>query len=480
MEQSREIISAKSFINNEWIGHSTTNILTVKNKYDQTIVATIPYADSSEVQFAISNSVQGFQTISKMSAEERKDLLLKLRDGLLHEKEKFVNLIVTEAGKPIDYARVEVDRSIFILEYAAHEAIRFTGETVPMDFGAGVGKTAFTKRYPIGPILAFSPFNFPLNLAIHKIAPAIAAGNSVLLKPSPYTPLTALALGALAKRVGIPAGILNIVICNNEEAEKMLIDPRLKYLSFTGSAEIGFKLKSLAQKKKVTLELGGNAAVIVDRSSNIDEAVKAITRGAYIYAGQVCISVQRIYVDSGIFDQFVEKMKSAIAEIKWGNPHEESVLLGPVIDPQHLERIHSWVMEAKNAGADILVGGDFLDREHLIYAPTLLTNTNRTMKVNAEEIFGPVAVIEKVEYFDEVINEINSSRYGLQAGLFTNQLSQIKYAHENLEVGALIINNIPGFRVDSMPYGGVKDSGMGREGIKYVMEEMTEPRMLVY
>lgn len=480
MEQSREIISAKSFINNEWIGHSTTNILTVKNKYDQTIVATIPYADSSEVQFAISNSVQGFQTISKMSAEERKDLLLKLRDGLLHEKEKFVNLIVTEAGKPIDYARVEVDRSIFILEYAANEAIRFTGETIPMDYGAGKERTAFTKRFPIGPILAFSPFNFPLNLAIHKIAPAIAAGNSVLLKPSPYTPLTALALGALAKRVGIPAGVLNIVICSNEEAQKMLLDPRLKYLSFTGSADVGFKLKSLADRKKVTLELGGNAAVIVDRSSNIDEAVKAISRGAYLYAGQICISVQRIYVDSGIFNQFVEKMKVAMSEIKWGSPHEEGTILGPVIDAHHLERIHSAVMEAKNMGAEIIMGGDFLDREHLIYAPTLLTNTNNTMRVNAEEIFGPVAVIEKVEYFDEVIREVNRSRYGLQAGLFTNQLSQIKYAHEHLEVGALIINNIPGFRVDSMPYGGVKDSGIGREGIRYAMEEMTEPRMLVY
>lgn len=480
MEQSREIISAKSFINNEWIGHSTTNILSVKNKYDQSIIAMIPYADSAEVQFAISNSVQGFQTISKMSAEERRKLLLLMRDGLIHEKDKFINLIVTEAGKPVDYAKLEVERSISILEMAADEAMRIAGEVIPMDRGIGIGRNAFTKMFPVGPVLAISPFNFPLNLAMHKIAPAIAAGCSVILKPSPYTPLTALALGALAKRIGLPAGVLNVVVCKNEEAELILKDDRVKVLSFTGSADIGWMLKSKASKKKVVLELGGNAAVIVDRSINIDEAVAQIARGAYLYAGQICISVQRIYVDAAIFDDFIIKFKAVVENIKWGSPFEEGTIVGPIIDRSHMERIHHAIEEAKRDGAQVIFGGTVLDLDKNLYAPTLLTNTTSSMRVNAEEIFGPVAVIEKVNYFDEVIAEINKSRYGLQAGLFTNQLSQIKYAHENLEVGALIINAIPGFRIDNMPYGGVKDSGLGREGVKYAMEDMLEPRLLVY
>lgn len=480
MEQSREIISAKSFINNEWIGHSTTQVLTVRNKYDQSIIATIPYADAAEVQFAISNSVQGFQTISKMSQEERKMLLLKLREGLFLEREKFINLIVSEAGKPLDYAKAELERSLKVLEIAAEEVTRIKGEIVPIDYGAGVGKTAMTKRFPIGPVLAISPYNFPLNLALHKIAPALASGCSVILKPSPHTPLTALALGALCKRIGIPAGVLNVVICKNEEAQLMLIDERIKMLSFTGSADVGWKLKSQSGKKKVTLELGGNAAVIVDRTANLDEAVGAITKGAYLYSGQICISTQRIFVDHSIFDNFVAKMSEAVKELKWGNPSEEGVIVGPLIDQAHFDRMRIWVEEAKVQGAQVLFGGHVLDQEKFIYAPTLLTNTNGLMKVNAEEVFGPIAIIEKVQYFDEVIREVNRSRYGLQAGLFTNQLSQIKYAHENLEVGALLINSIPGFRVDSMPYGGVKDSGLGREGIKYAIEEMTEPRLLVY
>lgn len=478
--ENRDVLQAKSFINNEWLGHSTTNILVVKNKYDQTPLATVAYADASEVQFAVANSVQAFQSYSKLTAAERRDYLLKIREGLFNERDKFINLIVTEGGKPLDYARQEVERSLFILQAAADEAIRIGGEVVPMDFGLGKGRSAHSKNFPVGPVLAISPFNFPLNLAMHKIAPALAAGCSILLKPSPYTPLTALALASLCKRVGLPAGVFNVVVCQNEEASIMLKDERIKMLSFTGSAEVGWSLKSQAGKKKVVLELGGNAAVIVDRSSNIDEAVKAIAMSAYNYAGQVCVSVQRIYVDSGIFDQFLEKFKAAVSELKVGSPMEEGTVVGPMIDRVHLERIDSWVHEAKAAGAQVVFGGSVVNLENNLYAPTLLTNTKSDMKVVAEEVFGPVAIIEKVDYFDEVIREVNRSKYGLQAGLFTNQLSQMKYAHENLEVGALIINGVPGFRIDTMPYGGVKDSGFGREGVRYAMNEMLEPRLLVY
>lgn len=478
--ENRDVLQAKSFINNEWVGHSTTNILVVKNKFDQSPLATVSYADSSEVQFAIANSVQAFQSYSKISAAERRDYLLKIREGLFQERDKFINLIVSEGGKPVNYATQEVERSLLILQAAADEAIRVGGEVVPMDFGLGKGKSAHSKNYPIGPILAISPFNFPLNLAMHKIAPALATGCSVILKPSPYTPLTALALASLCKRVGLPAGVLNVVVCQNEEASLMLKDERLKMLSFTGSAEVGWKLKADAGKKKVVLELGGNAAVIVDRTANLDEAAKAIAMGAYNYAGQVCISVQRIYVDAGVFDEFLEKLKTEVGLLKIGNPAEEGVVVGPMIDRVHIDRIDSWIQEAKTKGAQVIFGGSVLDLEHSLYSPTLLTNTTADMKIVAEEAFGPVAVIEKVQYFDEVIREINRSRYGLQAGLFTNQLSQMKYAHENLEVGALIINGVPGFRIDTMPYGGVKDSGFGREGVKYAMSEMLEARLLVY
>lgn len=478
--ENRDVLQAKSFINNEWLGHSTTNVLVVKNKYDQSMLATVAYADASEVQFAIANSVQAFGSYSKLTSADRRDFLLKIKEGLHQERDKFINLIVTEGGKPLDYARQEVERSLFILQSAADEAIRIGGEVVAMDFGLGKGKSAHTKHFPIGPVLAISPFNFPLNLAMHKIAPALAAGCSILLKPSPYTPLTALALASLCKRVGLPAGVFNVVICQNDEAAIMLKDERIKMLSFTGSAEVGWALKAQAGKKKVVLELGGNAAVIVDRSSNIDEAVKAIAMSAYNYSGQVCVSVQRIYVDSAIFDQFLEKFKQASLELKIGSPLEEGTVIGPLIDRAHLDRIDRWVHEARAAGAQVLFGGSVVNLENNIYAPTLLTNTKSDMKVVSEEVFGPVAIIEKVDYFDEVIREVNRSKYGLQAGLFTNQLSQMKYAHENLEVGALIINGVPGFRIDTMPYGGVKDSGLGREGVRYAMDEMMEPRLLVY
>jgi acyl-CoA reductase-like NAD-dependent aldehyde dehydrogenase len=478
--ENRDVLQAKSFINNEWIGHSTTNLLVVKHKFDQTPLATVACADASEVQFAIANSVQAFHTYSKISAADRRDYILKIRAGLELEKEKFVNLIVSEAGKPVDYARLEVERCLFILQAAADEAMRIGGDVIPMDFGLGIGKTAHTKYYPIGPVLAISPFNFPLNLAMHKIAPALAAGCSVILKPSPYTPLTALALGTLCKRVGLPPGVLNVVVCQNEEAQIMLKDERIKLLSFTGSAEVGWQLKEKAGKKKVILELGGNAAVIVDRSANLDDAVKAIAMGAYNYSGQVCISVQRIYVDHSVFDDFLEKFKIAVSALKIGSPSDEGVVIGPIIDRVHINRIDSWIHEARARGAQVIFGGNVLDLEHNLYAPTLLTNTQGDMKIVSEEAFGPVAIIEKVQYFDEVIREVNRSRYGLQAGLFTNQISQMKYAQENLEVGALIINGVPGFRVDTMPYGGVKDSGLGREGVRYAMMDMLEPRLLVY
>lgn len=479
-DEAISILTTKSFINNEWMGKSTERFFYVTNRYEQNHIARIIYADSEEVEYAITSSILAFEHFKKWSIPERRELLEKIKEALKAEREKFVNLITSEAGKPIDYSHAEVDRAIALIDATIHELMVDAGMVIPMNYSPAVGKMAVTKKYPIGPILAISPFNFPLNLALHKIIPAIATGNTVLLKPSLETPLTALAFASLCKKVGLPPGVLNVVICENFEAEKMVTDDRIKMLSFTGSAEVGWKLKTLAGKKKVTLELGGNAAAIVDRSSHLEEVAKSLSYGAFLYAGQICISTQRIYVDNHVFDQFVDLFITATKNLKIGSPHEAGVVIGPVISEHHLYRIHQWVNDAKKLGAKILLGGDILDQKFHMYPPTILTETAPGMKVLDEEIFGPVVVIERVQFFDEVISEINRSRYGLQASLFTNQLSQIKYAEEHLEVGALIINSIPGFRIDSMPYGGVKDSGLGREGVKYAMDEMRESRLLVY
>lgn len=479
-EDHPALLSTKSFINNEWMGISLDRFLYVTQKYDQNKIAKIPLACDEEVEFAIATSAKAFLEFKKTSVPVRRELLEKIKEALKNEREKFVNLIVSEGGKPIDYANAEIDRAVLLIDSCIHELMVDVGEVVAMNYPPAIGKTAHTKKFPIGPILAISPFNFPLNLALHKIIPAIATGNTVILKPSLETPLTALAFASLCKKIGLPPGVLNVVVCENYAAEKMVTDDRIKMLSFTGSAQVGWKLKTLAGKKKVTLELGGNAAAIVDRSCNLEEVVKSLSYGAFLYAGQICISTQRIYVDNQIFDQFVEQFIMVTKELVIGNPHEQGTVVGPLISEHHLHRVHNWVEEAKRLGAEVLLGGEIIDFKHHIYAPTVITGTKPGMKVLDEEIFGPVVVIERVQFFDEVIAEINRSRFGLQASLFTNQLSQIKYAEEHLEVGALIINSIPGFRIDSMPYGGVKDSGLGREGVKYAMDEMREPRLLVY
>ena len=349
-----------------------------------------------------------------------------------------------------------------------------------MDFSSGIGKDAFTKRYPLGVIGCISPFNFPLNLALHKIAPALAVGCSVVLKPSPYAPLSALAFAALAKKVGLPSGSINVVICDVSVAESMVKDARIKMLSFTGSPAIGWHLKSIAGKKKVILELGGNAACIIDRTADLDDAAKKVANGAFLYAGQICISTQRVYVDAGVYDDFIEKLVDETKKVRIGNPSEPGMIVGPLIDKVHLLRIKAWVEESVSMGAKVLFGGEVLDEGKNLFMPTLLTNTNSGMKVNSEEVFGPIAIVEKVSFFDEAITKVNESRYGLQVGLFTNQIAQMKYSLNKLEVGAVIINNVPGFRIDNMPYGGVKESGLGREGVKYAMDDMTEPRLLIF
>lgn len=473
------LLPSGNYINGQFHSEGAEHC-TVINKYTQEPIATVPLATAAQVEVAISSAQAGFKAYKTWSAGKRSQLLHELANALQQEKSAFAELIAAEAGKPIAYAQNEVARCITTLTTAAAEGLRFSGETVPMDFGAGTGKTALTKRVPIGPITAIAPFNFPLNLALHKIAPALACGCSIVLKPSPLAPLSTLAFATLCAQTSLPEGTVNIVLAATSEAQTLVTDDRMKMLSFTGSPSIGWKLKSLAGKKKIALELGGNAAVLVARDADIVKAAKLTANGAFLYAGQICISTQRIYVEESVFEAYKTAFLAATKQLAVGDPMHTDVRVGPIISSEHLHRIDAWVQEAKTGGAEVLLGGMIADPERNVYVPTVLTNTTKGMKVVDEEVFGPVVILESVPDAEAGLAAINDSVFGLQAGVFTNQLSLMQRAHEVLEVGAVLMNNIPAFRVDSMPYGGVKDSGMGREGIRYAMEEMTEPRMLVY
>jgi glyceraldehyde-3-phosphate dehydrogenase (NADP+) len=474
------ILKNQNYICGIWHPEGSGSTLTVVDKYSQNPITQVPLASADQMELAIAGAVQCSETLKSWSAGKRAEHLRRLRDLLSKHVDEFTTLIVAEAGKPIDYAKNEVQRAITTLDIAAAEAMRIGGEVVPIDFGIGENRTAFTRRYPIGPIACISPFNFPLNLAMHKIAPALAVGCGVVLKPAPQAPLSCLAFAGLVEAAGYPAGAVNILVCDIPVAEKMVTDQRIKMLSFTGSPQVGWHLKNICGRKKVTLELGGNAAVIVDSSADLPYAARLTARGAFLYAGQICISTQRIYVCQPVFNQFVNLLIEETNRIVSGDPSNPEVINGPIIDKHHFERIHHWVTEAKNAGAHVLTGGVAIAPDQHIYAPTLLTKTRSHMKVVCEEVFGPVAIVEPVPDFVDALDKTNDSEFGLQAGVFTQRIDQMKLAHESLEVGAVIINNIPGFRIDNMPYGGVKASGLGREGLKYAIEEMTEPRLLVY
>jgi acyl-CoA reductase-like NAD-dependent aldehyde dehydrogenase len=471
---------SNNFIAGKWEGTGTGAFQVVLDKYKGTEIGKVPQATESQMEQAIVSALNAFEIIKKWSAGKRSAMINSLYNKLDERKEEFINLIINEGGKPRSYAVNEVNRSLITLKLAAEEAIRLGGEVVPMDWGIGEGKTAFTKRFPVGVIACITPFNFPLNLVMHKVAPALAVGCTTVIKPAPQAPLTCLAFAGLLDEVGYPTGIINVLVCDIPVAEKLVKDDRVAKLSFTGSDKVGWYLKSICGKKRVTLELGGNASVIVDEDVDVESITDAIAMGAYLYAGQICISTQRIFVHEKVFDRFQSALIRSIQKLKIGNAQDNDVLVGPVIDKSHLNRIHEWVNEAKDKGAQILLGGKIKNEEHNLYEPTLITNSNVSMKVVSEEVFGPVAVLERVKSFEEAIKMTNDSKYGLQAGVFTNSFKNYRLATDELEVGGVIMNSIPGFRIDHMPYGGVKDSGLGREGLRYAMEEMTEGRLIVY
>lgn len=474
------LFTPANLINGSWSATGDGTFNTVVDKYHGTELAKIPHATEAQMEDAIAAAHASRDVLRKMSAGERSAKLEALAALIAQREVELAELIVKEGGKPIGYARTEIARCVTTVRTAAAEALRFSGEVTPLDFGAGAGKTAFTKRFPIGVIAAITPFNFPLNLVLHKVAPAMAVGCPIVLKPAPQAPLSALALGRMMLEIGWPKDAFHVLMASVAVSEKLVKDERVAMLSFTGSDKVGWHLKNICGKKKLALELGGNASVIVDEGVDLAATAKTVAMGANLYAGQTCISTQRIYVVKSVFAPFRDLLVKEFDALKAGDPSDASVTVGPIIDKTHFERISSWVDEALKGGAQLLSGGKPVDATCNVYAATLLTGTKNTMKVSCAEVFGPVTIIEEVADFNEAIARVNDSTYGLQAGVFTPSIARMKQAHDELEVGGIIMNNVPGFRIDSMPYGGIKDSGLGREGVKYAMEEMSEPRLLVY
>lgn len=456
---------------------STDRAIEIRNPFNNDLVAKTYLATTELLEKAIIAALEVEKEMAQMPSWKRYKILSEIALKITEQKEILSVLLAEEACKPLRYARGEIERAIQTFVVAAEEAKRHPGEILSLDWTpAGNGKTGIVKYFPVGLVAGISPFNFPLNLAVHKLAPAIASGCPMILKPSTSTPLSTLALAKIIDETDLPKGCISIMPMDRLTGNKLVTDDRIKLLSFTGSPSVGWKMKTDAGRKKVLLELGGNAGVIVTSSANIDYAVQKCLTGAFAYSGQVCIHSQRIYVETSVFNQFIDKFVSGVKNLVKGEPNNDNTEITSMIDEANAKRVESWVNEALKDGAKMLCGGK---RTGAFYEATVLTNTKPAMKVCALEIFGPVVTIEPVKSFEAAVDLINDSDYGLQAAVFTSSIKQMDYAHNHLEVGGVIINDITTFRVDHMPYGGVKNSGLGREGIKYSMFEMMEPRLLV-
>lgn len=465
----------KILIGGEWRDASETFI--VASPYSGQQIAEVYSANVDENAEAISHAVTASQTMKDLPRFEIAKGLRRVAGGISARKEEFARTISEESAKPIKLSRGEVERAISTFNWASGEAERFAGEMVPVDTQPpGRGKTAWTLRIPRGVVYGITPFNFPVNLVAHKVAPALAAGNAIIIKPSQRTPLTSLLLGEVFMESGLPLSALQIVPMDVKYMNSVLNDDRISMISFTGSAVVGWELKQKARKKVVALELGGNAPVIVDKSAGVANSLTTTLTGAFAYAGQVCISVQRIYVHDSIFDDWTSKFVEEAKALKKGDPLDENTDLSVMIDEAAAKRAEGWIKEAVDNGARLLCGGI---RVGSILDATVLTNTDPEMRVVAEEVFAPIVTVEKFTDFEEAVTMANNSKYGLQAGVFTKDLANAQYASENLEYGGVIINDVPTFRVDNMPYGGSKESGFGREGVRYAMEEMSEIRLVV-
>jgi len=459
----------------------TNTPLTITSPFDGKVVGMVSMAGRRHIREAISSSRKAFPMLKGMSRFQRSELLSRIVELLWESRTELVDAMVLEGGKPHMLAEQEFERTIATFGWAAEEVRRFAGEQIPLDgMSRGHGYEGYTRREPIGPILAITPFNFPLNLAAHKVAPALACGNPVILKPASNTPICAMILARIVTEAGFPPGSLNAMPMKHQDMSLLFESDDIKMVSFTGSPAVGWKLKQMAGKQRITLELGGNSGSYVDASADLGFAAKRLAAGGFAHAGQSCIAVQRIYAHKDIHDELQQLLLDATGRIKSGNPQQKDVLVGPMITPESAKRALSWIGDAVKGGARIECGGKML-AEGLgqVMAPTLLTNVKDSMRVCREEIFAPVITLSPVAGCEEAIQHINDSAYGLQAAIFSNDARNIQYAIANLETGGVVVNDVPTFRVDMMPYGGSKASGLGREGIRSAMMEMSEEKMVV-
>ena len=466
----------KLFVGGRWVDGGAP--LAVHNKYTGQVIASLPTARPEDVDAAIAAAVEAAPVMAALPAHLRSDILLRTAALLQQHRDDIARTIAAEAGKAMKFSRVEVDRAISTFTFAAEEAKRIHGETIPMDaVPSGEGYFGFYLRRPVGVVAAISPFNFPLNLVAHKVAPAIAAGNSVVLKPASSTPLTALALCRLLADAGVPAGGINLVVGPGATVGNQLVaDPRVAKVTFTGSPDVGRQITARAGIKKVTLELGNTSPVIIAPDADLDLAAKRCALGAYANSGQVCISVQRIYADRQVYEPLTERFVKATEAMVVGDPLDERVDVGPMIDLREAERIEGWVNEAQAGGAEVLTGGR---REGPVYLPTVLARVRPEMKVVAQEAFAPVASVIEYDDFEEALRAADRTEYGLQASVFTRDIGRVFQAIRHLNFGGVMINESPMMRVDHMPYGGNRQSGIGREGVRFAVEEMTNIQMVV-
>lgn len=450
--------------------------LAVRDKFTGEVVTHVARADHAAIDDAIGAAAAACEAMRALPAYQRQQILLHGAERIQQRADELARILCIEAGKPIRDARGEVTRLADTFRIAAEESVRLYGEVMPMDISPRArGYTGMWKRVPIGACSFITPWNFPLNLPAHKIAPAIAAGCPFVLKPASWTPVGALVLGEILAETELPRGAFSILPCPRDGAAPFTDDERLKLLSFTGSHDVGWQLKARAGKKRVLLELGGNAAVLVDADADLDDAVERIVFGAFYQAGQSCIGVQRILVHAGVYDAFRDRLVAATSALVVGDPKDEATFVGPVISEDEAARLESWIGSAQERGGRLLCGGE---RQGSLLEPTLLEDVPRDAELVCKEAFGPVAVLSRFDDFDAALDEINDSAYGLQAGLFVRDVYKIQNAWDRLEVGGVMIGEVPSWRVDHMPYGGVKNSGLGREGIRFAMQEMTEIRLL--
>jgi acyl-CoA reductase-like NAD-dependent aldehyde dehydrogenase len=463
------------YVGGEFI-HTTTTI-SVNNPFNGKEIAQISLAGAAELESAILKALAVKPLMRDMPSGQKYEILMTMARKTEQKRQYLSEILSAESAKPIKYALGETDRAVATLIAAAEEAKRLPKEYIDLEWTAGgKGKEGLLRYFPVGIVAGITPFNFPLNLAIHKIAPAIAAGCPIILKPSSSTPLSMLEFAKIAHESGLPAGALSILPMDRALASNLITDPRINLITFTGSPPVGWKIKQDCGKKRVTLELGGNAGVIITETADLDLAVSKCVMGAFSYSGQVCIHTQRIYVHQSIFDAFRQKFTEATAKLVQGDPADPKTDISAMIDEANAIRVESWVNEAVEAGASLLGGGK---RDGTYFEPTILTHTKQDMKVSCCEVFGPVVTLEPYHDFNDVIPILNHGEFGLQAGVFTNKISEMNYAFREIEAGGIIINDVPTFRVDHMPYGGIKNSGFGREGVKYAIFEMLEPRLLV-